>query len=72
MLVSKIKTFAVVAGWLALANIVVIDPDAHWTVVPAALASKSSNTPYAERTFPGVVVHTMHAGRPTVIGGALA
>ncbi|MFA7323028.1 MAG: amidohydrolase family protein, partial [Candidatus Nanopelagicales bacterium] len=56
----------------SIANIVVIDPAAHWTVVPSALASKSSNTPYAEREFPGVVVHTFHAGRPTVLGGALA
>ena len=56
----------------ALANIVVIDPEARWTVVPEQLASKSSNTPYAAREFPGVVVHTFFEGRPTVLGGALA
>jgi dihydroorotase len=56
----------------ALANIVVIDPKARWTVVPEELASKSSNTPYAAREFPGVVVHTFFEGRPTVLGGALA
>ena len=56
----------------AIANIVVIDPKARWTVVPDQLASKSSNTPYAAREFPGVVVHTFFEGRPTVLGGALA
>ena len=56
----------------ALANLVVIDPEARWTVVPEQLASKSSNTPYAAREFPGVVVHTFFEGRPTVLGGALA
>ena len=56
----------------ALANIVIIDPDARWTVVPEQLASKSSNTPYAAREFPGVIVHTLFEGRPTVIGGVLA
>lgn len=56
----------------ALANIVVIDPNAHWTVVPEELASKSSNTPYAAREFPGVIVHTFFEGRPTVLGGRLA
>ena len=55
----------------ALANIVVVDPNARWTVVPEELASKSSNTPYAAREFPGVVVHTFFEGRPTVIGGML-
>ena len=56
----------------ALANIVVIDPNARWTVVPEELASKSSNTPYAAREFPGVIVHTFFEGRPTVLGGVLA
>jgi len=56
----------------AFANIVVIDPNARWTVVPEELASKSSNTPYAAREFPGVIVHTFFEGRPTVLGGVLA
>ncbi len=56
----------------ALANIVVVDPNARWTVVPEQLASKSSNTPYAAREFPGVVVHTFFEGRPTVLGGRIA
>jgi dihydroorotase len=51
------------------ANLVVFDPDAEWTVVPAKLASKSRNTPYAGRTMRGKVRHTMLAGSPVVIDG---
>ena len=49
------------------ANIVVFDPAAEWTVVPARLASKSRNTPYAGRTVRGKVRHTLLAGTPVVI-----
>ena len=56
----------------AVANIVVIDPDARRTVEPSALASKSRNTPYAGRELPGRVVHTLFAGTPTVLDGSLA
>ena len=51
------------------ANVVVFDPAAAWTVVPAKLASKSRNTPYAGRTLHGRVRHTLLAGRPVVIDG---
>ena len=56
----------------AVANITVIDPSARTVVEPTALASRSRNTPYAGRTLPGRVVHTVYAGTPTVLGGALA
>ena len=49
------------------ANLVVFDPAAEWTVVPAKLASKSRNTPYAGRTVRGKVLHTLLAGTPVVI-----
>ena len=49
------------------ANLVVFDPTAEWAVVPAKLASKSRNTPYAGRTLRGKVRHTVLAGTPTVI-----
>ena len=49
------------------ANLVVFDPAAEWTVVPARLASKSRNTPYAGRTVRGKVRHTLLAGVPVVI-----
>jgi len=52
------------------ANLVVFDPDATWTVVPAKLASKSRNTPYAGRTLRGVVRHTVLDGTPTVVDHA--
>ena len=51
------------------ANLTVFDPSASWTVVPARLASKSRNTPYAGRTLPGVVRHTLLDGAPVVIDG---
>jgi dihydroorotase len=54
------------------ANIVLVDPAARWTVDPAALASKSRNTPYAGRDLPGRVVATFLRGRPTVMDGGLA
>ena len=51
------------------ANLVLVDADARWTVVPAELASRSSNTPYAGRTLPARVVATFLRGRPTVLEG---
>ena len=51
------------------ANLVVFDPTAEWVVVPARLASRSRNTPYAGRTVRGKVRHTVLAGTPTVIDG---
>jgi dihydroorotase len=61
---------AIAAG--SPANLVVVDADAEWTVDPAALASKSRNTPFAGRTLPARVVATLLGGRPTVENGALA
>jgi dihydroorotase len=54
------------------ANIVLVDPDATWTVEPGALAGKSANTPFAAMTLPGVVRWTILYGEPTVADGALA
>jgi dihydroorotase len=51
------------------ANLVLVDPDARWTVSAAGLASKSRNTPFAGRTLPGRVVATVLRGRPTVLDG---
>ena len=51
------------------ANLVLVDPAARWTVVPAELASRSRNTPYAGRTLPARVVATFLRGRPTVLEG---
>ncbi|HAM25081.1 MAG TPA: dihydroorotase [Actinobacteria bacterium] len=47
------------------ANLVVIDPDAEWTVDPRELGSKSINSPFAGRTLPGVIRRTMLRGRTT-------
>ena len=56
----------------APANLVLVDPDARWTVSPAALASRSRNTPFAGRTLPGRVVATFLRGRATVRNGELS
>jgi dihydroorotase len=51
------------------ANLVLMDPDASWTVDPSQSASRSRNTPYADRRLPARVVATFLRGRPTVLDG---
>lgn len=51
------------------ANICVIDPGATWTVDPAQLASRSSNTPYAGWELQGALRHTVFRGEPVVVDG---
>ena len=46
----------------APADVTVLDPEAHWTVEPAAFHSKSRNTPFAGRTLTGRAVLTLVAG----------
>jgi dihydroorotase len=53
----------------ASANLCVIDPRQTWVVDPAALASRSRNTPYAGRRLTGKVRHTVLRGEPVVVGG---
>lgn len=47
----------------ALADLVVVDRGASWTVEPAALASLGKNTPLLGRTLPGRVLLTVARGR---------
>ena len=54
----------------APANLCVVDTAAQWVVDPAALASRSRNTPYAGRKLTGRVRHTVLAGEPVVVDGA--
>lgn len=54
------------------ANLVLVDPTGTWSVDPTRLASKSRNTPFAERQMRGRVVATFLRGTPTVLGGRLA
>jgi dihydroorotase len=51
------------------ANLTLVDPHARWTVDPAALASRSRNTPYAGMTLPARVVATFLHGEATVLDG---
>lgn len=52
----------------ATANLCVIDLDRRWVVRPEHLASRSRNTPFADRDLVGKVRHTLLAGEPVVIG----
>jgi dihydroorotase len=51
------------------ANLLLLDPAARATVDPAALASRSRNSPYAGRELPGRVVATFLRGTATVLDG---
>ncbi|MEV0946582.1 dihydroorotase [Rhodococcus sp. NPDC049939] len=51
------------------ANLVLIDPDAEWTVDGAALASVSHNTPFEAMTLPARVTTTILRGRITARDG---
>jgi dihydroorotase len=51
------------------ANLVVFDPDERWQVRPAALASRSRNTPFVGLELRGKVRHTVFRGEPVVIDG---
>ena len=55
----------------APAHVVLVDPAARRVVDPAAMASRSRNTPYAGRQLPAAVVATFLSGRPTVLDGKL-
>ncbi len=54
------------------ANLVLVDPDATWTVEGEHLASIASNTPYQSMTLPGRVVTTLLRGRVTARDGVAA
>jgi dihydroorotase len=51
------------------ANLVLVDPDAEWTVRGTELASLAANTPYEGMRLPGVVTLTVLRGRVTVREG---
>jgi dihydroorotase len=44
-------------------DVVLLDPEAEWTVEPERFASKGKNTPLAGRTLRGKVVATVYDGR---------
>ncbi|HEU0132846.1 MAG TPA: dihydroorotase [Mycobacteriales bacterium] len=69
--IGRLRDQGVALGAGAPANLTLLDPAARWTVDPHALASRSTNTPYAGMTLPGRVVATFLRGRPTVLDGKL-
>ncbi|MDJ0395527.1 dihydroorotase [Rhodococcus sp. G-MC3] len=54
-----------------IANLVVVDPDAAWTVSGKGLASISDNTPFESMTFKAKVTTTLLRGRITARDGAV-
>jgi dihydroorotase len=53
----------------AVADLVLVDPAARWTVSPQTLAGRSANTPLLGRSLPGVVRLTVAGGRVTYESG---
>ena len=51
------------------ANLLLLDPGTRAVVDPAALASRSRNSPYAGRELPGRIVATFLRGTATVLDG---
>ncbi|MGY4708603.1 dihydroorotase [Mycolicibacterium sp. CBM1] len=51
------------------ANLVVVDPDATWTVEGTDLASRSANTPFAKMELPATVTATLLRGTVTARDG---
>jgi len=56
----------------AAANLVVLDPEARWTVDAHALQSRARNSPYHGRALVGRPVHTLLRGRFTLRDGEVA
>jgi dihydroorotase len=54
------------------ADLVLIDPEAEWTVDPARFHTKGRNTPFASWTLRGRVLATMLGGRLTHVADELA
>ncbi|PKL94097.1 MAG: dihydroorotase [Gemmatimonadetes bacterium HGW-Gemmatimonadetes-1] len=54
-----------------VADLVLFDPAATWTVAPERLHSKSRNTPWAGETLPGVVRMTVVGGRVVYEAGVV-
>ncbi|MET0233466.1 MAG: dihydroorotase [Kibdelosporangium sp.] len=51
------------------ANLVLVDPEAEWTVNGARLASLAGNTPYEGMRLPGVIKATLLRGKVTALDG---
>jgi dihydroorotase len=54
------------------ANLVLVDPDATWTVHGTELASIADNTPYEGMTLPAKVMTTILRGRITAHDGKVS
>lgn len=55
----------------ANANLILVDPDVSYTVVPEEHASKGRNSPYRGKEVTGKVMYTFYMGHPVVADAAL-
>ncbi len=55
----------------APADVTLVDPDATWTVDPAAFQSKARNSPFAGMTLRGRAVRTLVGGRTVYLDGRI-
>jgi len=65
--IGPARAFNLPGGSLSVdapADVVILDPDAEWTVDPAAFVSRGQNTPLAGVTLRGKVM-------ATIVGGAV-
>ena len=53
------------------ANLAVIDPEARWEVGVGSFGGYATNSPVLGRTLTAQVRHTIHRGRPVVVGSRL-
>lgn len=53
------------------ADLIVVDPNAVWTVDPAKLHTRAAASPFAGRELTGLVRHVLRRGEPVVRGGEL-
>lgn len=51
------------------ANLVLVDPNSHWTVDRHNLKSKSKNTPFDKMELPGVISEVIYNGNLVVQNG---
>ena len=69
---SELSTYIREARPSLVEDVVLVDPDASWTVNGAQLASIAGNTPFEGMELPAAVTATILRGRVTALAGRIA